>query len=167
MRREILEMLFDTDSIRPAAVRRSFLEDYLYATDLPLTASEETIDNFRRKAEKNGWRTMQSNGWIQMDRIPETVPSGVFPDYTGPEALCCLSILRRHTGKRRNGDREKRMLLKAADESPEAYEKICRVLHREWAAAMRDNANMPDIPDEYFTGGKKQCLSGTSVMQSF
>ena len=43
MRREILEMLFDTDSIRPAAVRRSFLEDYLYATDLPLTASEETL----------------------------------------------------------------------------------------------------------------------------
>ena len=150
LRQEIRELLADTECVRPAALRRSRQEDYLFSTDLPKAASAEAAEGFRRKAEEAGWRTEASDGWIELDRIPETLPAGFIPENPGPAARCCAGLLRRHPGKRRNGDREKRFLLKAAEEGPEAYQKACGSLHRDWAAALRKGEALPDLPAEYF-----------------
>ncbi len=154
LRREISKLLAETDSCRPAALRRSRCEDYLYTTDLPQAASAETVADFRRRAENEGWKTAEVKGWIELDRIPETLPSGMIPDNTGTEAQCCAVLLRMHPENRRNGDREKRFLLKAAEESPEAYDRACGLLHRDWAAFLRTGEALPDLPADYFGEGQ-------------
>lgn len=157
LRQEITSLLSETDSRRPAALRRSFREDFLYATDLPKAATAEAVTEFRRKAESTGWRTEEAEGWIQLDRIPEEMPGDIFSGPYGPEARCCAGILRRHPEKRRNGDREKRMLLKAGEEGPEAYERICGILHREWAAALRKGESLPDLTGKNFGEAEDKC----------
>ena len=149
LREEIRGLLSGADSARPAALRRSLREDFLYATDLPGTASGETVADFRQKAEEAGWRTVEADGWILLDRIP-LHNADSFRGPFGPEARCCASLLQRHPGKRKDGDREKRMLLKAGEESPDAYERVCGILHREWAAALRKGETLPDLTEDYF-----------------
>lgn len=143
-------MLDCTDSIRPAALRRCRQEDWLYATDLPQAASGEAVDAFLRTAESNGWRTRKETGWILLDRIPEIPPEGFFSGPFGPEARCCLSLLRRHPDRKGNADHEVRMLLKAGEEGPDAYERACGILHREWASALRKGENLPGMATLYF-----------------
>ena len=157
LREEIRSLLSAADCVRPAALRRSLRDDYLYATDLPQAASAETVAEFRHRAEEAGWRTEESEGWIQLDMIARTDPADVFSGPFGPEAWCCASILRRHPGNRRKGAREKRMLLKAGEESPETYERVCGILHREWAAALRKGEALPDLTEEYFQEGTEKC----------
>lgn len=154
LRLEIRKLLDSMECIRPAALRRSRREDYLFATDLPATVSAQAAEEFRRKAEKAGWRTKATDGWIELDRIPEQVPAGLVPDNPGPEARCCANLLRRHPDKRKNGNKEKRFLMKAAEEGPDAYEKACCSLHREWAAALRKGDALPDLPAGYFGEGQ-------------
>lgn len=154
LRKEIRELLSRAESTRPPALRRSLQEEFLYATDLPQTASAATVASFCTEAETAGWQVRIADGWILMDRIPEIFAPRAEPD--GPEARCCASLLKRHT-ERKNGDREKRMLIKAAEEGAEAYERACGILHREWAAALRKGEKLPDLPDDYFTGGQKTC----------
>ena len=103
LRLEIRELLAGTECVRPAALRRSRQEDYLFTTDLPEAASAEAAEEFRREAEKAGWRTKVTDGWIELDRIPETLPAGLVPDSPGPEARCCASLLRRHRDKGKTG----------------------------------------------------------------
>ena len=50
---------------------------------------------------------------------------------------------------RKDGTREKRLLIKADEEGREAFEKACRVLHREIAEALRKGDPLPDIPTDY------------------
>ena len=158
LRLEVQALLSGTETVRPAVLRRSLREDYLYATDLPQITDAETAAAFRRAAGDAGWRTAEENGWIQLDRIPETLPEDGFRGIPGPEARCCESLLRRHAEMRkRNGDREKRMLLKAREEGPEAYEKCCGKLHREWAEILRKREALPEIDLKYFTGGSESC----------
>ncbi len=154
LRKEIRILLSRAESTRSPALRRSLREEFLYATDLPQTASAATVASFCTEAETAGWQVQVTDGWILMDRIPEIFVPEEEPD--GPEARCCASLLQRHT-ERKNGDREKRMLIKAADESAEAYERTCGILHREWAVALRKGEKLPDVPGEYFTGGQGTC----------
>ena len=56
-----------------------------------------------------------------------------------------------------NGDREKRMLLKAGEEGPEAYERACGILHREWAAALRKGESLPDLTENCFGEEERKC----------
>ena len=157
LREEIQALFSGTECTRPAAVRRSLLEGFLYATDLPQAADAEAVSAFRREAEKAGWRTEEASGWIQLDRVSGASPADVYRGPYGTEAQCCAGILRRHPGTRKNGDREMRMLLKAGDEGPEAYERVCRILHREWAAALRKKEALPDLPEEYFRRSETEC----------
>ena len=143
-------MLDCTNSIRPAALRRCRQEDWLYATDLLQAASGEAVDAFLRTAESNGWRTRKETGWILLDKIPEIPPEGFFSGPFGPEARCCLSLLRRHPDRKGNADHEVRMLLKAGEEGPDAYERACGILHREWASALRKGENLPGMATLYF-----------------
>ena len=154
LRKEIRKLLDETECSRPAVLRRSRKEDYLYTTDLPQAASADAVTGFRRRAENAGWKTSAERGWVELDRIPETLPAGIIPDRTGTEARCCALILRMHPESRRNGDREKRILLKAAEENAEAYEEVCGALHREWAALLRRSEPLPDLPADYFGEGR-------------
>ena len=149
LRQEIRTLLDGTDCIRPAVLRRSLREDFLYATDLPQAADPRAADEFRRTAEAAGWRTAEAEGWIQLDRIPDH-PAGICPGEAGPETRCCRSLLARYKGEKRNGDREKRLLLKAAEEGTAAWEKACRKLHTEWAGALRKKEPLPDLPAAIF-----------------
>lgn len=146
LRTAMLTLLSGFASERPAALRRSFRDDYLYATDLPQTTSRETTEAFRRSAESAGWRTEEDGGWILLDRVPEKPPIGGFKGPYGPEAGCCASLLERHPeGERTNGQREKRMLMKAGEEGPDAFERCCTRLHREWAENLRKGTALPDL----------------------
>ena len=52
LRQELMQLLSGTESSRPAALRRSLREDFLYATDLPQAAGDSDVAAFRRKAEE-------------------------------------------------------------------------------------------------------------------
>lgn len=156
LRRELIQLLTASESRRPAALRRSLSGEFLYATDLPQIAEAETVSAVRRGAEKKGWQTAEANGWILLDRIPDKPPSEGFRGSAGPEARCCAGILRRHPENRRDGTREKRILIKADEEGEEAFEKACRALHREWAEALRKGEPLPDIPAEYLKEGTQK-----------
>ena len=153
LRREIRTLLDSAESDRPAALRRSRLEDWLYATDLPQAAQRKAVADFLRTAAETGWKTDERAGWILLDRTPEKPPEDGFRGPFGPEAACCANLLQRHPGKRKNGDREARILLKAGEEGPDAYERACGSLHREWAAALRKGEALPDLAAEYFREG--------------
>ena len=151
LRAEAQALLSGIQADRPAAVRRCRHKEYLYATDLPLTAGKEAVAVFIRRAETAGWRTKREDGWILLDRIPEEPPQGGFQGPYGPEAKCCASLLRRHPEeRRRSGETERRRLIKAGEESPEAYERTCKSLHREWAADLRQGTALPDLTMSFF-----------------
>ena len=149
LRRELMKLLSEVKGCRPAALRRSRNPVFLYATDLPQTAEASDVTAFLRSAEKIGWRTADENGWILLDRIPEKPPAEGFNGPAGTEAGCCAGILRRHPENRKDGTRAKRLLIKADEEGREAFEKACRVLHREIAEALRKGDPLPDIPTDY------------------
>ncbi|MBR6164526.1 MAG: hypothetical protein IKQ45_01205 [Clostridia bacterium] len=158
LREELQEMLRKAGGSRPAVLRRSRRDDYLYATDLPLAAGKTTADAFIRTAEKAGWRTEVIDGWIQLDRESPRPPEGGFRGPYGPEAGCCASLLCRHAKSGGNpGSPERRRLIKAGEEGAEAYEKACAAIHREWAEALRRGECLPDLDEEYFTGGGITC----------
>ena len=151
LREELQSILDETDSNRPAVIRRCKRIDYLYATDLPLTADQNNVTFFTRRAEKRGWRSEIQAGWILLDRLPAGPPENGFRGPYGPEAKCCASILRRHPEKqKKSGNREKRMLIKAGEENRESYERVCTILHREWAAVLRQGDALPDLPVTFF-----------------
>ncbi len=148
LRRELNELLADTYSIRPATLRRSLREDFLYATDLPQTADSEAVFSFICKAEAAGWRTADADGWIQLDKCPAEPPEP--PALPGPEARCCAALLRQHPEGRRNSSREKRILIKAAEKGSGARERACAALHREWAENLRKHEGLPDLSEKWF-----------------
>ena len=154
LRRELMKLLSEVKGCRPAALRRSRNPVFLYATDLPQTAEASDVTTFLRSAEKIGWRTADENGWILLDRIPDKKPADSFQGPAGTEARCCAGILRRHPENREDGTREKRILIKADEESAEAYEKACRALHREMAEKLRKGEPLPDLPAEYLKEGQ-------------
>ena len=157
-RRELRMALDGLQVARPAVLRRSIRKDYLYSTDLPLAADQDSVRQFSDDVRRRGWRTETEEAWIHLD--PPEIRK--WPDSEGrmpecPESICCLSILQRHSGHLTASDGSmERQLIKAAEEGPEAYEKICRRIHGEWAAALREHRRIPDI-DPRFLGGEKQC----------
>ena len=154
LRAELQSLLSETECIRPAALRRSLREDFLYATDLPQAAGRDAVRGFSSRARRAGWHTEEEDGWIQLEK-PGAEPGDTgFGGPFGIEALACGNLLRRHPENRKDAGREKRLLVKAGEESPEAFEKACAILHREWAAALRQGEALPDLPEQIFTGGK-------------
>lgn len=148
LRQELQELLAGTPCTRPPALRRSLRGDFLYASDLPQAAGRDAVECFLRKAREAGWHAAETEGWIQLDRYPADPPE--LPGRAGPEARCCAALLRRHTGPRRDSERERRMLLKAAEEGAGAWETACGRLHREWAADLRTHRPLPDLETCWF-----------------
>lgn len=150
LRKELNSMLAAAETKRPPALRRSLREGWLYATDLPQTADPAAVRDFRGNAENAGWRTEEDNGWILMN-LPGAVPQDTgFRGPFGREARACASLLQRHPERGKTGERELCRLTGAAEEGPEAFERACAALHREWAAALRRGDPLPDIPDSIF-----------------
>lgn len=148
LRRELARLLAETGTKRPPALRRSLREAYLYATDLPQAAGAEEKDAFLRRAKAAGWTALEENGWIQMDKCPEGPPET--GGEAGPEALRCASLLRRHPEARQDSRREKRILIKTAEEGKAAREEACAALHREWAERLRKREGLPDLEEKWF-----------------
>lgn len=157
LRKEVLKLLASAECIRPAVLRRSLREDALYATDLPKVAAEPVLMEFCRRAEAAGWHTAREGDWIQLDQDRTEPPEGGFSGPYGKEAGCCKSLLLRHPERERNtGAREKRRLIKAGEKGPEDYEKVCSMIHQEWAGVLRRGEKLPDIPIAFFEGGKSE-----------
>ncbi len=152
LRQEMAQMLGETACRRPPALRRSLKDEWLYATDLPLAAGEEEAAAFRKRAEERGWLTGRDGAWIQMTRESPEPPENGFDGPYGREAVCCASLLRRHTPVA-DGTEERRirtMLIKAGEEGAEAYEQACGRVHREWAVRLRKKKALPKVSIRFF-----------------
>ena len=150
LRRELTELLASVTAVRPPALRRSREPDYLYATDLPMITEQEQTDAFIRAASEQGWRCGRAGEWILLDRIPSVPPAGCYDGPYGPEAACCLALLRRHPERTGIAADEIRRLIKAGEEGTDAVERVCATLHAEWAAGLRQRRGLPCIDETYF-----------------
>ncbi len=154
LRHEIRELLDRVPAERPPALRRSRQPDALYSTDLPMAASAESAAVFLSEAEKAGWSARASGGWIELDRPVPRPPEGGFSGPFGPEAACCLSLLRRHGQRIPDPERRtERMLVKAGEEGSDAYERACKTIHAEWAVLLRKGRMIPDMDPGFFGEG--------------
>ena len=155
-REELRSMLAGLETARPASLRRSRSEEWLYATDLPLVASEDALESFMNQARKSGWTIGTGEEWLQLDRrVRELIP-GMLPEIwiSCPAAACCRSLLERHRNHLVPSDGyAERMLVKACEEGPEAYGEACRRLHSRWAEALRNHQGIPAVHSTFFSGG--------------
>lgn len=156
-REELRSILDALETERPAVLRRSRSEEWLYATDLPAAASENTLNDFINRAGQAGWKLVREGGWILLDRKDGVFLPGFIPEEctTGPAAACCRSLLERHRNHLAPSDgNTERMLLKAGEESRESYEEACRKLHARWAERLRGHQGIPAVHMTFFGGGK-------------
>ena len=156
-REELRSILDDLETERPASLRRSRTEEWLYATDLPAAASESILEAFISRADQAGWKVKREDGWIQLDRKINVFLTGMIPEgrTTSPAAACCRSLLERHRDCLTPSDGiAERMLLKAGEESRESYEEACRKLHARWAERLRCHQGITDVDMRFFSGGE-------------
>ena len=155
-RAELTDMMVLSGYRREPALRRSKKEQFLFATDYPLTADEKAVLRFIGYAHDAGWHTETDQGWIYLSRKPEMNGEEGMPAF-GPESACCLSLLKRHTGGRIPSDGSaERMLLKAAEEGADAYENACERLHAAWAGLLRKSGTIPDVDERFFHKGNER-----------
>ena len=129
---------------RPPALRRSLLEDWLFATDFPRCAEEKEARSFYRQAEKRGWEVLDADGWFHLRRKEADCPENWFPEEPEGEAACLRELLRRHPGSA-DPRHEIIMLLKAREEGQASWEETCRQLHRQFAGRLRDQEPLPAV----------------------
>ena len=124
---------------RKPALRRSDRPDALLATDLPLAADREAVQDFVERMTATGWRVWEEKNWIFLDaEVP--VPEAVDCSAAAGELGCCLSLLERHEGSAAPKETI-RAIVKAAESG--TIERLCAQLHREWAAALRRHQPLP------------------------
>ncbi len=150
-----LRLLLDRQvAVRPPALRRSPLPDYLYATDLPGLCSPSALAACCQEAESLGWAWHVERGWLHLRRPAIAPPEGGFCGPFGPEAACCAQLLSRHAGK--GGMLPSRWeeaafaLIKAGEEGPAAYERVCRALHQSFAECLRRGESLPPLSLSFF-----------------
>ena len=159
LRKELAELLEQADGKRRPALRRSLLRDWLYAADLAAACPGHAGEALAKELRAAGWETREDGDWTQMRKPVYRPPEGWYSGPFGPEAACCASLLERHPGGPEGEDPGIICrLIKAGEEGPEAVERVCAELHREWAARMRAGKPLPGISREYFArdaeGGK-------------
>ncbi len=156
LRAELKALLDVVPTVRPPALRRSLRDDALYATDLPAAADRETVEAFLRATGNAGWTARKTAGWIELDKAVRKPPRDGFHGPFGPEADCLLHLLRRHRPGENSPEEKKaaaaavRMLIKAGEAGPDAFEKACAQLHADWAVRLRTGLPLPDLDDSFF-----------------
>ena len=151
LRKELQILLGETAATRPPALRRSLMDEWLYATDLPCVCDREELKACLCRLAAAGWECMEDTYWIQMKKSCGEPPENWYNGPFGAEAECCLSLLQRH-GNRSSAAPEatQRILIKAAEEGPPAYENACAGLHRSWAERLRLGETLPAVSLNYF-----------------
>lgn len=156
LRRELNRLTAPENGGRKAALRRSLREEWLYATDLPGIISGDELEAVRGRLRGAGWESLEEEGWMQLRKEISEPPEDWFDGPYGPEAGCCLSLAGRHPDMQKEPDRRiEYALIRAGEEGTEAYEAVCRRLHREWAARLRKKQKLPDVSLLFFGGGNK------------
>ena len=176
-RQELSELLAEVPCRRPPALRRSLKSEWLYATDLLQTTDPDSAAVFLKRAAELGWRAEQDGSWLQMTRSFTEPPEHGFEGPFGEEAACCASLLRRQTETneakkqtddasqwlpanvseaKKTAERVRILLVKAGEQGPEAYEKACGGLHREWAQRLRKKQALPPVSLRFFCETKKE-----------
>ena len=150
LRRELAGILEKIPSKRTPALRRSIPDDWLYATDLPVIPGNEPEGALAVFTEA-GWDCRIDGAWLLLRKSLKEPPDDWFEGPFGPEAGCCLSILRRHR-ERMNGNTGDLAfaLIKAGEEGADAYEQTCGKLHGLFSALLRQGKELPDISLRYF-----------------
>ena len=151
LRKELTALLNKRPLHRTPAIRRSGQDEWLYATDIPALLSAEETASLREELDAAGWENTQDRGWILLRKEAAEPPEGWYEGTFGPEAACCASLLDRHPGSPESNARAaERLLIKAGEEGPGAYEKACRTLHRQWAERLRRGEPLPSVSRRYF-----------------
>ena len=152
LREELNRLLAGIPTRRPAALRRSLREDWLYATDLVRAGGEAAAGQFLASAREAGWQAEIRDGWIELDKPVVSPPEGWAPGRPGPETMRCLSLTtRKHPNREDPGGQDAagakaraiRLLIKAGEAGDAAWEDACEMLHREWAGRLRERKTIP------------------------
>ena len=76
LRKELKRLLEPENGRRRPAIRRSLLEDWIYAADLPEFVSGEELEAVCRKLQEAGWETLSEDGWLQLRKPADEPPEG-------------------------------------------------------------------------------------------
>lgn len=141
LRTQVQGVLYAVPAKRKPALRRSDAPDALLATDLPLVAEDDAVQDFTADMTCRGWRVSVRNGWLALD-APVPVPTYAVPDALMGECGCCISLLLRHQDDAPAEDFI-RSVVKAADAGRLPFERLCGQLHGEFAARLRRHEALP------------------------
>lgn len=150
LRTELSALLRAPEGSRAPALRRSLRADWLYAADLPVLYGGNLPEELLSRLKDAGWEAEPDGGWLQLRKPAPEPPEGWYGGSFGPEAACCLSLLERQRPCDGDPEPAQRMLIKAGEEGPEAYETACASLHRDWAECLRRGETLPDLSRRYF-----------------
>ena len=156
LRKELQILMQTKRTSRPPVLRRSLVEEWLYATDLPGVCSREEISLFQDQLTENGWEYTADGQWILMRKTAEEPPDEWYNGSFSTEAGCCLSLLERHPDRTTDApEAAQRMLIKAGEEGEKRYEAACAALHRNWAERLRKGEPLPALNSCYFLERKE------------
>ena len=141
MRMQVQSILYAVPAKRKPALRRSDVQDAIFATDLPMIAEGDALIAFRKEMTRLGWRMDVRNSWLIMD-APIPAPEASIPDALSGECGCCISLLLRHQEDAPANDFI-RSVVKAADAGCQPFEYLCRQFHAEFAARLRRHDALP------------------------
>ena len=151
LRKELAALLAAPPESRTPVIRRSLTDEWLYATDLPMLYGGSVPDTVKAALDSAGWKYDSDGAWLQLKKPAKEPPEGWYSGPFGPEAACCLSLLRRHPALAGTpSEAGQRMLIKAGEEGETAYEEACSAIHREWAERLRKGKKLPDLSRRYF-----------------
>ena len=150
LRMELAALLAAPEGYRNPALRRSLRAEWLYAADLLALYGGNIPAELLRCLAEAGWESAPDGGWLQLRKPAPEPPAGWYGGPFGPEAACCLSLLKRHLPCDGDPEPAQRTLIKAGEEGPAAYEAACAALHREWADRLRKGEPLPEISLRYF-----------------
>ena len=154
LRKELAALLTAPAGNRQPVIRRSLTEAWLYATDLPALFGGNLPHGVLSALKATGWAFLEENGWLLLKKTAKEPPAGWYDGTFGPEAACCLSLLRRHGQRIPDPERRtERMLVKAGEEGSDAYERACKTIHAEWAVLLRKGRMIPDMDPGFFGEG--------------
>ena len=155
-REELMQLMGESGYRRLPALRRSSKEMWLFATDYPQAADNQSVQRLLDMLREVGWKAELDAGWVFIDRFPVYEASEEQPFRT-PEACCCLSLIKRNLNKMPSDGSIERKILKALEEGKDAYDRICTDVHAQWAALLRQHKDLPDIDQRFFGGEELKC----------